>query len=110
MECLAEAPADDAILEERVLHFLSSHDDSAVTGVRRMGRDAFVEYVASVAVENGMKASIYPETDGDIIIFYTWEGSQSDILDVLNENPGADILYGQDLCHQVPAVVRYGKR
>jgi len=110
MECLAECPADDAILEDRVLHFLNSHDDSAVTGIRRMGRDAFVEFVASVAIKNGMKASIYPETEGDIVIFYTWEGSQTEILEVIDRNPEADVLYGQDLCHQVPAVVRYGKR
>ena len=29
--------------------------------------------------------------------------------DLVDRHPDADVLYGQDLCHQVPAVVRVVK-
>lgn len=110
MDCPAEVPTDDMVLKQRVLHFLYSKKDSSVTGVRRMGSEAFVDYVAAAAEEDGLKASIFPDKDGDIILFYTWEGSEDNMKEVLDADPEADVMYGQELCHQVPAVVRYGKR
>ncbi len=107
--CPVETPADESCLKARVLRFLEISEESAVTGVRRMGRDAFVEYVASVAREKGSKVSMFPDTDGDVVVFHTWEGRESEIQEVLSINPKAEVLYGQDLCHQVPAVVRYAR-
>ena len=45
-----------------------------------------------------MDISLYPDISGRTVIFRHW----SDI----EEMDDKDILYGQDLCHQVPAIVR----
>ncbi len=110
MDCPAEVPTDDSVLKQRVLHFLHSKKDSTVSGARRMGSRALVDYVAAAAEEDGLEASIFPDKDGDIVLFYTWEGSEDDMKEVLDAYPEADVMYGQELCHQIPAVVRYGKR
>jgi len=71
-----------------------------------MGRDGFVDYMIDVARCLGLKVTVFPDTgDADILVFRHWsEMTGNEIM--LKERPNLDILYGQDLCHQVPAIVR----
>ena len=54
--------------------------------------------------------SVYPDISGDAdcCIFPDWRSGIEDMESLRRKAPGADIIYGQDLCHQVPAAVRYG--
>ena len=107
--CRCEAVSDDGSLRMRVTRFLSERDCSSVTGIRRMGREAFVDYVLSVARGNGVDATLYPDTTGGTVLFYTLDSARAETDRIAGARPSADILFGQDLCHQVPAVVRYRK-
>ncbi len=107
MECAYDAETDDSDLEERVQHFLDHPEDSAVTGIRRMGREEFVRFVVSVGTKSGHDITIYPDTSGKTVMFYHWDGIQSESRGILKDDPKTEIMYGQDLCHQVPAVVRF---
>ena len=100
MDGLCEIDADGTEIESRVLRFLSDKNCDMVTGIRRMGRERFVACVGEIAAENGIRIRILPH----------WGRLEDEISKMLSEDPGADIAYGQDLCHQVPAVVRYRKR
>jgi hypothetical protein len=100
MEALCGIDADETEIESRVLRFLSDRDCDMVTGIRRMGREKFVSYVSEIAKEKGIH----------ITVLSHWDGLENEVSKILSEDPGADIAYGQDLCHQVPAVVRYRKR
>ena len=102
---------DDATrLSDRVASFLSDRSTDSVLGPRRFGREALVDYVVDAARSRGL--SVWTE-DGpvdrpDTMVFRHW--SSMDVYrDAIDSNPGADILFGQDLCHQVPAVVRLRK-
>ena len=105
MQCGVEDPTS---MEERVDRFLSTKETEAVTGTRRMGRERFVEFVGRRARAMGMTVSMdgEPVDDADILLLLHWDRISDDVFDRF---PDADILYGQDLCHQVPAVVRYEK-
>ncbi len=110
MECPFDAEIDYSELEKRVQHFLDNSEDSAVTGIRRMGREEFVRFVVSVGTRSGHDITIYPDASGKMVMFYHWDGIQYESQSILKNNPKADMMYGQDLCHQVPAVVRFKKQ
>ena len=105
---LCSKDADDDIdLQEKIQLFLEDRSIETVTGIRRMGRDNLVKFVSKLSKRSGINCSIYPDTSGDSILFYHWDGMEEPVSIILAVNPHKDILYGQDLCHQVPAVVRY---
>lgn len=109
-ELCSKDAEDDIDLQEKIRLFLSDRTIGTVTGIRRMGRDNLVDFVAELSRQSGKVCSIYPETNGDVVIFYHWDGMDNHAAAILKEFPDTDILYGQDLCHQVPAVVRYNIR
>ncbi len=94
-------------LESRIEAFLRDRHSDAVMGVRRMGRPELVDRVISVASAIGMDVCRAPVPDGlrpELIVFDHWQDMDEDT--VRSEFPDADVVFGQDLCHQVPAVVR----
>ncbi len=103
MECAA---GDGSNLDTRVERFITDRSSSAVTGIRRMGREELVRFVASKAREMGFSVAIGSDgpSDADIAIAMHWDR----LDEVASTHPDSDIMYGQDLCHQVPAVVRLG--
>lgn len=104
--CAKEAE-DDTDLQDKIRLFVSDRSIASVTGIRRMGRENLVRFVSGICSEVGISYSIFPDTSGDTIIFYHWEGMDQPARELLDKEPGKDILFGQDLCHQVPAVVRW---
>lgn len=107
-ELCSKSAYDDADLQLKVETFLKDKSIDAVTGIRRMGRTNLVDFVAEMANNLGIGCSIFPDTSGkDAVIFYGWENMKDPAESLLGERPDLDILHGQDLCHQVPAVVRY---
>ena len=97
---------DATRLDMRIRAFLSDKETDMVTGIRRMGREPLVDLVMEIAREEGIRCC-HPEDasdDAELIVFRHWEGMDAD--DVRSRWPEADVLFGQDLCHQVPAVVR----
>ena len=66
-ECFAEGGLE--MLDGRIVHFLSHSEESAVTGIRRMGQQKLVEHVASIAARTGMSASVYPDVSGKTVLF-----------------------------------------
>jgi hypothetical protein len=101
MECAA---ADGSNLDTRVERFIADRSSPAVTGIRRMGREELVMFVASKAREMGYTVAVGGDgpKGADIAIAMHWDGLDGTV----SAHPDSDILYGQDLCHQVPAVVR----
>ena len=107
MSCCS-AEEDPATLDARVSAFVSDRSVGAVTGPRRMSREDFVRYVADAARAKGKDVAVEP-APGDragTLVFMHWK----DVDDsVLASNPDADVLCGQDLCHQVPVVIRLNR-
>ena len=101
---------DDPMFVDKVHLFVRDRSIDAVTGIRRMGRENMVRFTAKVCEEEGISCSIYPDDSGDTIIFYHWEGIESIAESIIEKRPDSDILFGQDLCHQVPAVVRWRRK
>lgn len=102
--CIAED--DPGTLGERLDVFVSDRSVGSLTGPRRFGRDNLVEAVAEKLRSNGVKVSLIPGSSiesPEVIMFRHWKDIDEEMVGC---NPGADVLYGQDLCHQVPAVVR----
>ena len=95
---------DDKDLQDKIRCFLDDRSIDAVTGIRRMGRENLVRFVSEMGSPD---CSIFPDTSGRIVIFYHWLDMDQPAQEILKKDPDKDILYGQDLCHQVPAVVRY---
>ena len=91
--------------------FIKNKDAETVTGIRRMGRINMVNCLAKIASMNGYVTSIYPDikSDSDIILFEHWSGMIKPAKELKTTNPHVDIFYGQDLCHQVPAIVRWNE-
>ncbi len=97
-------------LEIRAVHFLRDRGMSTLTGIRRMGRDRLVDLVSDICDREGIPCSVFPDTSSsEIVLFRGWEGTGEIMESMLSENPDIDILYGQEICHQVPAIVRYSK-
>ncbi|MBE6518566.1 MAG: hypothetical protein E7Z70_03360 [Thermoplasmata archaeon] len=110
-ELCSKSAYDDTDLQLKVETFLKDRSIDAVTGIRRMGRENLVDFVAEMANGLGIGCSVYPDTSGkDAVIFYSWEIMKDPAESLLRERPGLDVLHGQDLCHQVPALVRYNKK
>lgn len=99
-----ELPDKMASLEERMDVFLRDRMTDSIMGVRRMGREELVRYACMRAASMGIKASIYPDADEgtELVLFY----QRSDMKDASGLPAGADIVFGQDMCHQYPALVR----
>lgn len=106
-ELCSKYAEDDLDLQDKIQCFLQDRSIGTVTGIRRMGRENLVKFVAEMCAHMGISSSIFPDTSGDVILFDHWEEMEGPSKEILDKNPKADILYGQDLCHQVPAVVRY---
>lgn len=107
--CPSSTAEDGRPLDVKVVAFLSDRTVGAVTGPRRMPRSEMVEYVGRVAEVMGLAVSTgrsADRPDPDILLFDHWR----DVDDALvSRHPGADVLCGQDLCHQVPAVMRLNR-
>ena len=103
------ADCDPSSLPERAAAFLSDRSLGTLTGPRRMGREALVEFVADAARSAGRRVAVLPSSpcnDPDVIVFLHWRDIDERLVAA---HPGADVLFGQDLCHQVPSVVRVVK-
>lgn len=98
---------DISVMDGRIRAFLENRYTEAITGPRRYGRTEFVGLVASTARGMGLLVSTeQDQSDGaQIIILDHWNDLGS-VRELISRNPQADVMYGQDLCHQVPAVVR----
>ena len=98
---------DSTRLSDRVIAFLNDRSTDSVLGPRRFGRADIVEYVVEKAESMGFR--VWTESSRvdrpDIIVLEHWSLLDSN-AGIVASNPDADVLYGQDLCHQVPAVVR----
>ncbi len=100
---------DESTLSERMSVFVSDRSVGALTGPRRMGRENLVAAVADVVRKTGKTVMVVPGErveHPDVILFSHWKDIDESLV---SGNPEADVLYGQDLCHQVPAVVRVVK-
>ena len=93
-------------MEMRIGTFLSDRSNDMVTGIRRMGRDPLVDLVVEISRASGRRCFLSDDApdDAEVVVFRHWKGM--DAGDVRRRWPEADVLFGQDLCHQVPAVVR----
>ncbi len=103
--CSIEPDSPDS-LPDRMGTYLSDRSVRTLAGPRRMGRSRLVEVLAEYARETGHRVQVVPGEpvdSPDVIIFDHWGNIDEDIV---QSNPQADLFYGQDLCHQVPAVVR----
>ena len=108
-ECFCVGEDDSDSFEDRIEAFVSDRFVGALTGVRRYGRDNLVETVVERLRSKGIAVSLIPGApvdDPEVIAFRHWKDIDEDLVD---RYPDADVLYGQDLCHQVPAVVRVVK-
>ena len=100
------APNREENLDAGIRSFLSDKGNDMVAGIRRMGRDALVDRVMDVASDMGFDCHLSDDAPGDagLVVFRHWQEMDAD--SVRERWPDSDIIYGQDLCHQVPAVVR----
>ena len=97
---------DDMDLEERIRAFILDKNSEMVAGRRRMGREALTDLVLKIAMREGLKCGRTADApaDADLVIIEDWENTD---FDSISERwPDSDILYSQDLCHQVPAIAR----
>ena len=109
-ELCTRSPTDDRELRYKIETFLRDRSRDAVLGTRRMGRNNLVQETAEICGTLELSYSIYPDTSGkDVIIFDEWYEMEDVIKDILRKRSGVDIIYGQDLCHQVPAIARMKK-
>ncbi len=106
MDICSIEPEIAGSLPDRMTTYLSDRSNQTLAGPRRMGRSRLVEVLADHAEGLGHSVMIVPGEsvqDPDVIIFDHWEGIDEALVSAY---PDADVFYGQDLCHQVPAVVR----
>ena len=107
-ELCSKSAYDDSDLQEKIERFLSDRRIDTVTGIRRMGRDNLVDFLKEMSEASGRTCSLYPDTtSSDIIVFRQWYEMDDEMNTLHLQKPDVDILFGQDLCHQVPAIVRY---
>lgn len=104
------APNREENLDAAITSFLSDRGNDMVAGIRRMGRDALVDRVITIATGMGLDCRMADDAPPgtETVMIRHWRNINADIID--DRWPGSGILYGQDLCHQVPAVVRYRAR
>ena len=108
MDFCHEPMRDPAVMDDRVRAFIEDRSTEVITGPRRYGRSELVEFVAGVARTMGLRIydGVASQDSPQLIILDHWSEIK-DHRDVIDANPDADVMYGQDLCHQVPAVVRF---
>ena len=110
-ELCSPAESDLDALERKLSSFLRDPDAEMVTGIRRMGRENLVDYAVVMCGEIGLDCSVYPDLSSEkMVFFYGWEGMEEVFDEMSSENPVRQLIFGQELCHQVPALVRYKKR
>lgn len=100
---------DPATLDSRLAVFCTDVSTGSVTGPRRMGREGLVMRAVGLMRASGKRVSLYPSDpvdDPDVLAFMHWKDIDESYV---ASHPDADVIYGQDLCHQVPAVVRIVK-
>lgn len=99
---------DPSVVKDRFLRFLTDRETDAVTGIRRMSRQDTVDMTVTIAREAGLEIARPEDADRStaIIILDHWSELDGFRFDMF---PDADVIYGQDLCHQVPAIVRFRK-
>ena len=100
------APNREENLDAGIRSFLSDRNNDMVVGIRRMGRDALVDRVMEVASDMGLDCHLSDDASPDacVVVFRHWQDMDPDTARM--RWPDSDIIFGQDLCHQVPAVVR----
>ena len=100
---------NDTDLEERIKAFIFDKDSEMVAGRRRMGREALTDLVLKIAMREGLRCGCTADApaDADLVIIENWENT--DFSSISKKWPDSDILYSQDLCHQVPAIARVKK-
>ena len=109
-ELCSPAESDLDALERKLESFLLDKDAEMVTGLRRMGRENLLDYAVVMCGDIGLDCSVYPDTSSDhMVFFYGWEGMEGIFDGMSSEDPGRQLIFGQELCHQVPALVRYKK-
>jgi len=107
-ELCSKVPYDDEDLIDKVRIFLTDRTVDTVTGIRRMGRTNLVSFATEMCQELGIVSSVYPDIDTKGIVFFDHWSVDPKKMEEL-EASGIDVIYGQDLCHQVPALVRVRK-
>lgn len=76
-----------------------------------MGRENLILFFKKMCDQMSVDCSISPDLSSkEIVIFHYWTEMENDAHDLLESNPDVDIIFGQDLCHQVPALVRLDKK
>ena len=101
---------DDEVMMEKIRLFIHDRTIDTVTGVRRMGRSNLVNLFLDICKEEGIEASLYPKVPKKgIVVFSNWIENVAS-MDSIRDNTDLDVIYGQDLCHQVPAMVRWNRR
>jgi len=106
-ELCANSAENDAALQDKLSRFLEDKSIDAVTGIRRMGRENLVDFTYRMCVDRGFRASLFPEIPPEgILLFHHWVEMDENLDKLSDDGSRLDIIYGQDLCHQVPAIVR----
>ena len=109
-ELCSPAESDLDALERKLESFLLDKDAEMVTGLRRMGRENLLDYAVVMCGDIGLDCSVYPDVSSDdMVFFYGWEGMEEIFDGMSSDDPGRQLIFGQELCHQVPALVRYKK-
>ena len=78
----------------------------SVLGTRRTDRNDLVMTALDSLRASGTRVSLFPSDivdDPEAVLFLSWRDIDEAYL---GEHPHADVIFGQDLCHQVPALVR----
>lgn len=110
MRCCFEAEDVPEEFGARLESFLSDRNLQSVLGTRRTDRNGLVMTALDSLRASGVRASLFPSDivdDPEAVLFLSWKDIDEAYL---GEHPHADVIFGQDLCHQVPALVRIVRR
>lgn len=106
MRCCFEAEDVPEEFGVRLESFLSDRNLQSVLGTRRTDRNDLVMTALDSLRASGTRVSLFPSDivdDPEAVLFLSWRDIDEAYL---GEHPHADVIFGQDLCHQVPALVR----
>ena len=87
--------------------FLCDGSVRSLVGVRRSGCSTLIEFLAERAKLIGLECSVYPDTSGQVVFFPDGRELKREMDDLSAGHPGKDLIFGQEICHQYPAAVRY---